>query len=191
MATRIGDLTKLYRKSHHISLRAFAARCGISRSYLNVLEKGDSETGITPIPSTKILLAIAQAMEMEPASVFKAAGIPLPALPEKKDSTGKTVTIEPFEYIPPTIDNVKAAIQEGRFLVLPFRPPQKRDLVYIPTLENEGMVVAHTVIEVLGGVFRARSEFNGIVEFTLFDIGKTVFLGRKDAYNQLREMKKS
>ena len=52
----IGNLIKQYRKKHKISLRDFAEECGISHSYIAMLESGkNSKTGEKIIPTITML----------------------------------------------------------------------------------------------------------------------------------------
>ena len=71
-------------------------------------------------------------------------------------------------------------------MILPFKAIRMGMFVYIPSIEYE-MAIANEVTEVQGGVYACMSETLGITEFTLFDIGHTVFLSRTEAQKKLVE----
>ena len=45
MAKQLGQITRKYRERNHMSLRALARKSGIGKSYLSVLEKGETQNG--------------------------------------------------------------------------------------------------------------------------------------------------
>jgi len=186
MAKQIGQITRKYRERNHMSLRALARKSGVGRSYLSILEKGETPEGKKPAPSAETIRALADAMEMDRVELFQKLGMEV-EVAQAPTTKVEALPLKPFDYIPLTKANVQAAWPEGRIIVLPFRPPQLNDLVYIPLYEMDGMVVAHTVNKVGGGVYRAYSELNGDVEFNIFDINQTVFVDRKAAYNKISE----
>ena len=62
----LGPIIKKYRTAKGLSLRAFAAKCGLSHSYVDILEKGrDPRNGQPPRPSIDTLIALSNGLEME------------------------------------------------------------------------------------------------------------------------------
>lgn len=61
---KLADYIIEYRESHHLSQRQFAKRCGISNSYIALIERGLTPTGKPMIPSMTKLKAIASGMGM-------------------------------------------------------------------------------------------------------------------------------
>lgn len=175
-----------YRESNKISIRKFASSAGVSKSYISLIESSRHEyMDKQPDPSTDVLLGIAEAMKMSPERLFKKLGYDMGNSSTSNRRDSARAKIQPFTYIPPTIENLRSALAENRILILPFSPPTKNSLVYIPQFEEDGMVITHTVSDVSGGVYTAFSEFLGSVTFTLYDINRTVFVKRSEAYNAL------
>lgn len=187
---KLGLIISKYRKKNGLSVRQFAAKCGLSKAYISLLENGRAGSDHPPSPSLTAVLSIAEAMEMDSNELFKKLGLSLdPVNPAMKSSSSSE--IKPFEYIEPTIENINLAVQEGRLLILPFRLPRIQDLVYVPMYAQDGMVVSHIVTEISGGVYKAYSEYSGTIEFNLYDINRVVFMTRKAAGNALNEWKKA
>jgi repressor LexA len=65
---KLSDLIKNYRKNHKLSVRDFADLCGLSRSYVSVLENDTipENTGKRVIPSLAIIQKLAKGMNMDP-----------------------------------------------------------------------------------------------------------------------------
>lgn len=65
---KLSDLIKNYRKNHKLSVRDFADLCGLSRSYVSVLENDTipENTGKRVIPSLAIIHKLAKGMNMDP-----------------------------------------------------------------------------------------------------------------------------
>lgn len=62
-AVTLGDLIKQYRQEHRMSMQEFADRAGLSKSYINMLEKNENSTTRKPIiPTIKTINAVARAM---------------------------------------------------------------------------------------------------------------------------------
>lgn len=62
---KLRELIKNYRREHSLTLRDFAAQCGMSHSYIAMLEDGkNSKTGQPMIPTLPTLRKIASAMGM-------------------------------------------------------------------------------------------------------------------------------
>ncbi len=62
----LGNIIRQYRMDKGLSLRAFASRCGLSHSYVDMLEKGhDPRNGQSPRPSIDTLIALAKGLEIE------------------------------------------------------------------------------------------------------------------------------
>lgn len=189
MGKSIGEITRKYREKHHISLRKFSELCGVSKTYLYQLECGKTGKGDYPSPSLSVIIAISDAMSMNPVKLFRELGLSIDTRREQKNAKDELVpvTIRPYEYIPVTMDNLKAAAQRNSIMILPFSLPVLDGSVYIPEFKPDGHVVAHRVTDVSGGIFSAVSEQYGTVVFNLYDIDRTVFTDRSAAYAALEE----
>lgn len=68
----VGDLIKEYRISHGLTQQAFADACGVSKSYISLLESGkSSRSSSSPIiPSIEVANRIASAMGMNMDELF-------------------------------------------------------------------------------------------------------------------------
>ena len=61
----LGELMKQYRTEHDITMDEFAAKSGLSKRYISMLEKNENPRTKLPItPTTKTLSAVAQAMQI-------------------------------------------------------------------------------------------------------------------------------
>lgn len=59
----LGEYVKKYRKEHGLSMQAFGDRCGLSRAYISILEKGiNPTTGKNFAPTVDTLNRIAEAI---------------------------------------------------------------------------------------------------------------------------------
>lgn len=184
----IGKIIFDYRKKNKIGLREFSEKCGLSKSYIAKLEK-EAREGFESVPSLKAVLGIATAMNMESGKLLKKIGLNISDAEQKVKtslSNGADTAatgILPFEYIPMNIENLKSAISEGRVLILPYKAPQKGMRVYAPLIDCD-LVCAYSITEVGGGVYRAEAEV-GTLHFSLFDIGRTVYMTYGEAFEKL------
>lgn len=180
----LGKIILAFRKKNKISLRKFAEACGYSKEYISQLERGvNPATGKPSTPSLDKIAAAARAMDMDFGALLKKMGIDLGGSVNLDGNSPKDLrnkVPEPGEYFPITIKNINDAIGDGRLLILPYRVPNIRSMVWIPSPEY-GMAIAHTVISAGGGVFVASAEATGKVTFTIFDLGKNVFTSRAEA----------
>ncbi len=70
----LGNIIKQYRQEKGLSLRAFSSRCGLSHSYVDMLEKGrDPRNGQPPRPSIDTLIALAKGLEIEARKLLQHA----------------------------------------------------------------------------------------------------------------------
>ena len=61
----LGEIIKKYREEHNLSLRAFASKCGLSYTYISMLEKNvDYRTGKPIAPTLDSVKYISKAMNM-------------------------------------------------------------------------------------------------------------------------------
>lgn len=68
----LGEVIKKYRKQHNLSLRGFANRCGLSYTYISMLEKNkDYRTGKPIAPTLDSVKYIAKAMDMSIDDLLK------------------------------------------------------------------------------------------------------------------------
>lgn len=59
----LGSIIKEYRTTHHLSLRDFSERCGVSHTYISQLEKSvDPRTGKPIEPTLDTVIKIAKAL---------------------------------------------------------------------------------------------------------------------------------
>lgn len=71
----LAEIIRKYRREHGLSLRAFAAKTGLSHAYIDNLEKGlDPHTGKPTQPTIDTLIALARGMDMSLEQLIKAAG---------------------------------------------------------------------------------------------------------------------
>lgn len=191
----LGEIIAKYREKHNLSERAFAAKCGLSRSYIGFLEKNSHPTTKNAIvPSLKTILAIAKAVEISPNEIMNAIGMDVCIddadiqVSSEKQTTKpvQQTNFEPFRYIPLTEPNLMAALKENRILLLPFPAPKNNSILYEPSLEY-GVVNVH-VTQLLGGAFRVSSIVFGDQMFTIFDIGHKVFTERSACDAALKKM---
>ncbi len=189
MEKTIGEITKKYREKHGLSLRAFAELCGVSKTYLFQLERGKTGDGDFPSPSLAVVMAIADAMKMDPSKLFRELGFGLdkPRGAKGARDESPSAVLKPYEYIPVTMENLKAAARRNSIMILPFSLPVPGGFVYIPEFKKDGRVVTHRVTDVSGGIFSAVSEQYGTVVFNLYDIDRTVYTDRDAAYAALDE----
>lgn len=70
----VGDLIKKYRQENRLSMQEFADKAGLSKSYINMLEKNyNSSTHKEIEPTVKTIHAVAKAMGMSPSELFTKA----------------------------------------------------------------------------------------------------------------------
>lgn len=61
----LGEVIKKYREEHNLSLRAFASKCGLSYTYISMLERNiDYRTGKPIAPTLDSVKYISKAMNM-------------------------------------------------------------------------------------------------------------------------------
>jgi len=194
MGRTLGQITKEYRTKHNLSVRRFATQAKITPGYLSFLEQGKHpKTGKEISPSFETISNVAEAMGADIFSVMHEIGIECDphkavesgAMPPPSLSGG--ARIEPFEHIPLTKDNLNAALQEHRILITQYPVPRKGSQLFAPNVDFD-MVVMYEVSEVYGGVYVARAEI-GVVEFTIFDIGRIIFTDRHEAKKALEAIR--
>lgn len=93
----VGELIKEYRQANRLSLQEFADRAGLSKSYINMLEKNHNSSTHKEIePTVKTIHAVAKAMGMSPSELFsKATNISFNPTDEDREKLyGTAVPIE-------------------------------------------------------------------------------------------------
>lgn len=194
----LGDIVAEYRQKNNVSLHGFAKKAGLSKSYVFSLEAGrNPATGKEIKPALETTLMCCKAMEMDIVTFLrkwdpllarelqpKVTVKPSPAPSKPTDTDAHSPTLYLPAEVPPgvevTVDAVLSAFKEKRLLILPSRIPCKGDLVYTPVRQYM-MPVALTVTESGGGMFSAHAETCGTKIYSIFDLGRTVFLSRKEA----------
>lgn len=58
----LGDLIKQYRKENNYSMERFAKRCGLSKSYISMLEANKDPRGKQIVPRIETVIKVADAM---------------------------------------------------------------------------------------------------------------------------------
>lgn len=200
----LGDIVMEYREKNNVSIGHFAKKAGLSKSYVFTLEAGrNPTTGKEIRPTLETALACCKAMEMDimtflrkldprlarelqPKVAMKPTQRPNKNTDTESDADAATQTLYLPTEVPPaidiTVDAVLSAFKEKRLLLLPHRVPCKGDLVYAP-IRQYMMPVALTVTEAGGGMFSAYAESCGTKMYSIFDLGRTVFLSRGGAQN--------
>lgn len=190
--TTLGALIKQYRTAHKMGMSEFGKRCGLSKAYISILENNERpDTKKPPAPSLDVILAVATAMEKDANEVLAQLGLNIKDRsreiegellgPLSTNRPAATGDLQPWQYIPLTVDNLKAAVAEQRLLILPFRAPKMGDMVFVPLKQFDDMPVAHTIVDCRGGIYTAHSEAGGPITFSLFDIDRVVFMSRSAA----------
>lgn len=84
----IGEMIKKYRQEHGMSMEEFASRCGLSKAYISLIERGKNTRSDKPIvPSIDTVKAIANVLGVDLNVLLRSMGY---------DAPMKTViTIEP------------------------------------------------------------------------------------------------
>lgn len=186
MAKSLGSIIASYRKKNKVSMADFAAACGCSKAYIMQLEHNINPATMKPItPSINMILAAASAMNVESGNLMKQLGVDLgTGLDDNSNKSGPKALSNkapsPGRYYPITVENVNEALKEGRVLILSTRVPVIGGNVWIPDLEF-GDAILHTITDAGDGVFTAYAGSTGYVTFTIFDLGKHVFLSHAEA----------
>ncbi len=69
---KIGDYVKNYRQEHGLSMQAFGDKCGLSRAYISILEKGINPTTNKPFsPTLETLKKIADVTNTDLDTLLK------------------------------------------------------------------------------------------------------------------------
>ena len=96
----LGEIVKEYRKKNKLSLREFASRCGMSHSYIAMLENEEnSKTGEPMIPSITTINKIARGMGRTIDSVIAEADDMLVSLSSDTETITEKLTAEEYEII--------------------------------------------------------------------------------------------
>ncbi len=62
---KIGEIISQYREQHHMSMRAFGRKCGVSNAYISILEAGVNPRSGEPLsPTVETYRKISRAMDM-------------------------------------------------------------------------------------------------------------------------------
>lgn len=62
----LGELIRVYRSEHNMNMQEFANHCGLSKSYISILERNiNPSTGKPPIPSLETIRSIAKTLHMD------------------------------------------------------------------------------------------------------------------------------
>lgn len=84
----IGEMIKKYRQEHGISMDEFASRCGLSKAYISLIERGKNTRSDKPIvPSIDTVKAIADVLGVDLNVLLRSMGYDAPM--------NTVITIEP------------------------------------------------------------------------------------------------
>lgn len=112
---KLGELIKEYRNKNNITIREFAERSGVSRSYLSQLEKDKEGVRVTTLPKLK---GIARAMEISLEELMRTMDdmIINPPKPRPKDekveSAFRAMSLQPVPIFDPISFGTDAWIDE-------------------------------------------------------------------------------
>ena len=96
----LGEIVKEYRAKNNLSLREFASRCGMSHSYIAMLEnESNSKTGEPMVPTITTINKIARGMGRTIDSVIAEADDMLVSLSNEKETITEKLTPEEYEII--------------------------------------------------------------------------------------------
>ncbi len=112
----LGEAIKKYRDEHDLSMRAFAAKCGLSVTYISSLEKGITPRGIKPAPTIETYKLISEAMGVELDAfirmvndkVYLNAPAPDPLEEEKQRLLSEIAALSP--------EDIKKVLEYARFI---------------------------------------------------------------------------
>lgn len=84
----IGEMIKKYRQEHGMSMDEFASRCGLSKAYISLIERGKNTRSDKPIvPSIDTVKAIADVLGVDLNVLLRSMGYDAPM--------NTVITIEP------------------------------------------------------------------------------------------------
>lgn len=84
----IGEMIKKYRQEHGMSMEEFASRCGLSKAYISLIERGKNTRSDKPIvPSIDTVKAIADVLGVDLNVLLRSMGYDAPM--------NTVITIEP------------------------------------------------------------------------------------------------
>lgn len=84
----IGEMIKKYRQEHGMSMEEFASRCGLSKAYISLIERGKNTRSDKPIvPSIDTVKAIANVLGVDLNVLLRSMGYDAPM--------NTVITIEP------------------------------------------------------------------------------------------------
>ena len=75
----IGEMIKKYRQEHGMSMDEFASRCGLSKAYISLIERGKNTSSDKPIvPSIDTVKAIADVLGVDLNVLLRSMGYDAP-----------------------------------------------------------------------------------------------------------------
>lgn len=96
----LGEIVKEYRKKNKLSLREFASRCGMSHSYIAMIENEEnSKTGEPIIPTITTINKIAKGMGRTIDSVIAEADDMLVSLSAEAETITEKLTVDEYEIL--------------------------------------------------------------------------------------------
>ena len=95
-----GEIVKEYRAKNNLSLREFASKCGMSHSYIAMLEnESNSKTGEPMVPTITTINKIARGMGKTIDAIIAEADDMLVSLSKEKETINEKLTPEEYEIL--------------------------------------------------------------------------------------------
>lgn len=96
----LGEIVKEYRAKNNLSLREFASKCGMSHSYIAMLEsESNSKTGEPMVPTITTINKIARGMGKTIDALIAEADDMLVSLSKEKETINEKLTLEEYEIL--------------------------------------------------------------------------------------------
>ena len=96
----LGEIVKEYRAKNNLSLREFASKCGMSHSYIAMLEnESNSKTGGPIIPTITTINKIARGMGKTIDALIAEADDMLVSLSKEKETINEKLTPDEYEIL--------------------------------------------------------------------------------------------
>ena len=96
----LGEIVKEYRTKNNLSLREFASRCGMSHSYIAMLENEEnSKTGEPMVPTITTINKIARGMGKTIDALIAEADDMLVSLSTERETITEKLTTDEYEIL--------------------------------------------------------------------------------------------
>ncbi len=96
----LGEIVKEYRAKNNLSLREFASRCGMSHSYIAMLEnESNSKTGEPMVPTITTINKIARGMGKTIDALIAEADDMLVSISKENETINEKLTPDEYEIL--------------------------------------------------------------------------------------------